>query len=127
MKASPKIKTIKRNSDFQHIFEKGHSINGRYLVVYFLHNQKDFNRIGFCVGRKIGVAVTRNRLKRRLREVVREIDRKSNFQHGSEGYDIILVARKPIIIAQYQDIVKEYEYIMLKTGILTNAKHQELL
>lgn len=120
MKASPKINTIKKNSDFQQVFEKGHSINGRYLVVYFLHNQFEDQRFGFCVGRKLGPAVERNRVKRRLREVIRGVDRlkKAGSQLKESGFDIVLVARKPILTAQYQDIIKDYEHILLKTGIL---------
>lgn len=127
MKASSKINTIKKNSDFQQVFEKGHSINGRYLVVYFLHNQFDGERFGFCVGRKLGPAVTRNRIKRRLREVVRGTDpfgkngypiEESGLRINNSSFDIILVARKPILTAQYQDIIKDYEHILLKTGIL---------
>lgn len=118
MKASPKINTIKKNCDFQQIFEKGHSINGRYLVVYFLHNQFEYHRFGFCVGRKLGSAVTRNRIKRLLREAVRLV-----FRLEKPGWDIILVARKPILMARYQDIIRDYENILLKMGILTNDLH----
>lgn len=113
VKASPKINTIKKNCEFQQIFEKGHSINGRYLVVYFLHNQFETHRFGFCVGKKLGSAVMRNRMKRLLREAVRVVYRPQN-----SGWDIVLVARKPILTARYQDIIKDYEHILLKTGIL---------
>jgi hypothetical protein len=34
-----------------------------------------------------------------------------------------LVARKPILAAQYQDIIKDYEHILLKTGILIHEQH----
>lgn len=127
--ASPKIITIKSNSDFQQIFEKGHSINGRYLVVYFLHNQQKLSRFGFCVGRKLGIAVARNRVKRRLREVVRQVGRyrHSILQPENNGFDIIIVARKPVLTAQYQDIIRDFEHIMLKTGIIGNEQRQDPL
>jgi ribonuclease P protein component len=126
VKASPKIITIKKNIDFQQVFEKGHSINGRYLVVYFLHNQQGFHRFGFCVGRKLGPAVIRNRVKRRLREVIREVyrkqdsperDEKSGYWENHSGLDIVLVARKQVINANYQDIIKDYGHILLKKGM----------
>jgi ribonuclease P protein component len=88
-------------------------MNGRYLVVYFLHNQIDKQRFGFCVGRKLGSAVKRNRVKRLLREVVRK-----GYSHKDSGLDIVIVARKPILKARYQDIISDYENILLKTGII---------
>ena len=110
------IETIKKNTDFQIVFEKGHSMNGRYLVVYFLHNQFGYPRFGFCVGRKLGKAVQRNRIKRQLREVVRGID-----LQDQSGWDIVILARHPIITAPFQRIIMEYEHIMVKTGILKRS------
>jgi ribonuclease P protein component len=114
-----KIETIKKNSDFQGVFEKGHSMNGKYLVVYFLPNQFASIRFGFCVGKKIGSAVRRNRIKRLLREAVKVIN--LPFQGN---WDIVLVARTPILSARLQSIIMEIEYILVKIGIIKNEKNQ---
>ena len=104
-----KFLVIKKNEDFQSIFEKGHSIYGRYLVVYFLHTSLDQVRYGFCVGRKIGNAVLRNRIKRLLREAV-----SASIIPGLEGRDILLVARNPIHSASLTDIISEITHILGK-------------
>jgi ribonuclease P protein component len=111
-----KIETIKKNSDFQDIFKKGHSMNGKYLVVYFLPNQFDYIRFGFCVGKKIGPAVRRNRIKRLLREAVRFINLPLQA-----NWDIVLVARTGIFSVRLQSIIMEIERILVKTDIIKNG------
>ena len=100
------FKVIKKNQEFQNIFNEGHSINGKYLVVYFLQNHSDHCRFGFCVGKKIGGAVVRNRIKRLLREAVRQ-----SLDSFVTGWDLVLVARHPVLKASLQELVAELKYI----------------
>jgi ribonuclease P protein component len=102
-----KFIVIKKNEDFQGIFEKGHSIYGRYLVAYFLHTSFDYTRFGLCVGKKIGNAVTRNHIKRLLREAV-----SATTDYDLKGMDILLVARNPILKASLPNIIFEITHIL---------------
>jgi ribonuclease P protein component len=105
--------TLKKNTSFQNIFQKGHSINGKYLVVYFLLNSFNYNRYGFCSGKKLGTAVIRNRIKRRLRAVVYELN-----PVCSQGYDILLVARASIREANFEQIIADLKGILAKAKII---------
>lgn len=114
------LETIKKNSEFQLVFEKGHSIHGRYLVVYFLHNSFHYTRFGFCVGKKLGSAVCRNHIKRRLREAVRQMV----FPPDS-SWDIILVARHPAVAADLKGISMEIKNILVKAKLLIKPNKGE--
>ena len=104
------FKAIKKNEEFQNIFDKGHSIYGKYLVVYFLQNHSDDYRFGFCVGKKIGGAVVRNRIKRLFREAVRQ----QNQAKFITGWDLVIIARHPVLKASLTEIVTELQYILAK-------------
>ena len=63
--------TLKKNSDFHRLYAKGKSAATPYLVVYCRKNRLERNRCGYTVSTKLGHAVVRNRVRRRLREIVR--------------------------------------------------------
>lgn len=107
------MEVIKKNQEFQLIFEKGHSIQGKYLVVYFLRNQILINRYGICVGKKLGSAVCRNRIKRLLRESVRAVTFPNQV-----GWDILLIAKKQILNASLNGIIEEIQHILFKVDFL---------
>ena len=88
--------SIKKNSDFRHIYAKGKSCVSPYLVVYCRRNRSDVNRLGVTVSAKIGNAVCRNRIRRRLREIYR-----LNSGRLAPGHDIVIVARSRAINAEY--------------------------
>lgn len=72
------------------------------LTVYALPNDLEYPRLGMSVGRKVGTAVRRNRIRRRLREAFRLM------QHDfPRGYDLVAVVRphEPLILADYQRIL----------------------
>lgn len=69
------------------------------LVLCALANDLPCSRFGFAVNSRIGNAVVRNRIKRRLREAVR-----LRMAEIRPGWDIILIARKPIRSADYHQI-----------------------
>jgi ribonuclease P protein component len=114
------INVIKQNERFQMIFEQGHSMYGKYLVVYFLQNHTAVNRFGFCVGKKIGIAVIRNRIKRLLREAVRQIPASQ-----IRGWDILLVSKKAILQAKLLDISKELNNLCLKARNYNSQRERE--
>ena len=80
---------LKRRRDFSLVFSKGQAVADRWLVIHGRPNGLSHNRLGFAVGKKHGVAVARNRLKRLLREAYRT--QKSDLP---QGYDLVVVPRK---------------------------------
>ena len=82
-----------------HIFRRLYGTNGQangYLVLYARRNRTQCNRVGITVGKKLGGAVVRNRVRRRLREVYR-----LNEAAFSPGWDIVVVARSRCIKADF--------------------------
>ena len=99
-----------------HIFRRLYSTSGQansYLVLYARKNRTGTNRVGITVSKKLGHAVVRNRVRRRLREVYRLNE--SRFQ---PGWDIVVVARSRCISASFQEIVNAYLTLAHKAGIL---------
>ena len=85
------------NKQFIRIRGKGNSAANRFLVIRYLPNGLDHSRFGFMVSRRIGNAVVRNKVKRRLREAVRHSSVKS-------GWDAVFIARRGTERAGYQEL-----------------------
>jgi len=83
-----------------------------YLAIYCRRNKTAVNRLGLTVGTKIGKAVVRNRVRRRIREAyrLREASLKT-------GYDIVIVARTRAAQSSYQEIDRALGALLSKLGI----------
>ena len=84
---------LTRSRDFDAVYRKGRSVSTRYLVVYTFPREDDLAagegpRLGLAVSRKVGGAVARNRLKRRLRAVFDELS-----DRLPDEVDVVLSAR----------------------------------
>jgi len=90
---------IKKNGDFRKIYNSRKSVADRNMVLYFLSNNKVACRFGFTVSKKVGNAVTRNRVRRLFGEVCR-----LNKEKFPNGYDFILLARREIVGLNYFQI-----------------------
>ena len=88
--------TLKKNSDFRRLYAKGKSAANSYLVLYCRRNRTGENRLGYTVSTKLGHAVVRNRVRRRLREIYR-----LNAPALRQGWDIVVVARQRCVGADY--------------------------
>ena len=104
--------SLKLNHIFQRLYRTGGQANG-YLVLYARKNRTDTNRVGITVGKKLGHAVVRNRVRRRLREVYR-----LNEDKFQPGWDIVVVARTRAIYAEFPQLVDAYMTAAQKAGIL---------
>ena len=105
--------SLKFNHVFRGLYNKGDSCANRYLVVYCRRNGTKRNRIGLTVGAKLGHAVERNRLRRRLREIYR-------LHEGqfARGYDFVVVARSRAMQADYQQLERAYLSLAARLGVL---------
>lgn len=83
------MEKLKKNSDFQQVYNFGKKYYGYYSLIFFIKNNLEYNRCGFVVSKKTGNAVCRNRLKRLFREYYR-----NNEDKIKQGYDIIFVGKK---------------------------------
>ena len=63
--------SLKKNYEFRRLYSKGKSAATPYVVVYVKRTGRDTNRLGVTVSNKIGKAVVRNKVRRRLREIYR--------------------------------------------------------
>lgn len=106
---------LSRSGDFDRVYREGRSHASRYLIVYsFPHAGADDPRLGVSVGRKVGGAVDRNRVKRLLREAFW-----AQADELPDGYDYVLVARPDI--AQLANERGEAGVVEELKGVLASA------
>lgn len=91
--------SIKSNQDFKRVYNEGKSYANRYLVMYVLENERNENRLGISVSKKVGNSVVRHRLTRLIRESYR-----LNEEKFHSGWDIVVIARATAKGRKYQDI-----------------------
>ena len=103
---------LKLNHIFRRLYATAGQANG-YLVLYARPNRLGINRVGITVGKKLGHAVVRNRVRRRLREVYR-----INEDKFTSGWDIVVVARSRCIYADFRKLTDAYLSLAEKAGIL---------
>lgn len=105
--------TLKQNSDFRRLYTKGKSNANRFLAVYCRRNGRDVNRMGYTVSAKLGGAVVRNRVRRRLREIAR-----LNAPDMKTGWDIVIVARSRAVTAAYAELNRAYRDACVSLGLM---------
>ena len=91
--------SLKKNRDFRRLFARGKNRVARPLVLYCFRNRLGSNRLGVSVSTKIGGAVKRNRVRRRIREAYR-----LNESFFSKGYDIVVVARTRALHSDFSEL-----------------------
>ena len=82
---------------FHTVYNQGSPLANRLLAARVLSNDLPYNRYAFAVGRRLGGAVVRNRLRRRLKEAM-------GTMRLSGGWDIIVVARRPALEASFAQL-----------------------
>jgi ribonuclease P protein component len=86
------------------------------LVARFAPNQIERTRFGFSTGRRLGGAVTRNRVRRRLREAVRALG-----PQIVPGWDVLIVARPPSATATYSALSEALERVLRSGQLLRDV------
>ncbi|NIS61776.1 MAG: ribonuclease P protein component [Proteobacteria bacterium] len=97
---------IARKTDFWKDRGRRKKFTTRHFLLILRKNDKDSKRLGLVVGRKVGGAVARNRIKRLLREFFR-----LNKERMPESSDLIVLAKENIEIDGYQEVFEELKVI----------------
>lgn len=99
---------IKKNKEFQEAFKKGKSFANRQFVVYTLNKpEQDHFRIGLSVSKKIGNAVTRNQIKRYIRQAFLELE-----EDVKNHFDYVIIARKPAATMNFHEVKKSLTHVL---------------
>lgn len=108
------IETLKKQKDFQHVYQKGKVFGNRNLVLYYIENGKGTNRLGVIVSKKVSNrAVVRNRIRRQLKEAYRK-----NEARYAVGYDLILIAKATCIDERFGVIEKSLNHLFYKKKLM---------
>ena len=91
--------SLKKNKDFQSVYNNGVSFANRYLVMYVLKNNTENNRIGISVSKKVGNSVIRHHITRLVRESYR-----LHEDMFDSGLDIVVIARVAARNVGYKEI-----------------------
>lgn len=106
----PRTRRVRKRADFQRIYRNGIRVVGRFVVVFAVVGPTEENRLGVTASRKIGPAVTRNRCKRRIRELFRL--NRSRLPLGIS--DVVVNARRGCAEAPWQEIWRDYSQCLAR-------------
>ena len=104
---------IKNNLEYKAVYNCNDSISDYNLVLFLKKNNLGYNRFGFTAAKRIKKAVTRNLIRRRMKEIVR-----LNEYKLKEGFDIIFMARINASESDYKSLEKSFYKLMKRKNLL---------
>ena len=111
---------VKKEKDFNAIFKEGESVANRRFVIYRLANSQEHFRVGLSVSKKLGNAVMRNQIKRRIRHIL--IDHRNELV---DNIDFIVIARKGVENLDYAELEKTLLHVLRLAKIYQEGNRSE--
>lgn len=105
--------SLKENRAFRRLYSKGKFAACSTLVLYWRPNRMEKNRLGLTVSTKLGHAVVRNKIRRRLREIYR-----LHEEEFKKGVDLVIVARARAPQVDYWKLDRDFQKMAQKLGLL---------
>ena len=112
--------TLRKQSDFARVYKQGKSRGGRFAVILYRRNGLKFTRTAFVASKKVGNSVQRNRARRLMRAAYRAVE-----PNVKKGYDIVFVARAPIIDSKEPEVERQLKKTLEGAGILTGSSNEK--
>ncbi|MCR8643007.1 ribonuclease P protein component [Paenibacillus sp. N1-5-1-14] len=104
---------LAKREDFGKVYRHGKSVaNHQFVLYYFSRPRQENFRLGISASKKIGNAVVRNRMRRCIKEVIR-----LNKELLTNGYDYIVIVRKPAAEMSYQELEKSIKHVIRKASL----------
>ena len=110
----PRAARLLKHSDFERVYKQGRRHFSSHMTVFYLRQAegatpqgalpKKSARVGFTVGRVLGGAVQRNRIKRRLREAVRQ---RRAVLAGAGAVDVVINPKKSVLTLEFSLVLEE--------------------
>ena len=110
-----KINVLKKSQDFEKIIKNNKSYKSKYFFIYIEKHEENNYHFGLSVGKKIGNAVRRNKVKRQLREIISKNDYQKNF-------DCIIIVRREVNNTDFSEMKLELNEIFKKLKIIKEKK-----
>ena len=113
-----KINIVKKNRDFSRIIKNNRPIKSNLFVIYLEKNTNDIYKFGISASKKVGNAVTRNRVKRQIKSILDKNIYKNNF-------NCIIIIRKSYLDLNYHDNEEHLLYILNKNNLIEKGENYE--
>lgn len=108
---------LRHTSQFREAYDQNRRWHGRHMVLFLHASPEASMRLGVVASKKVGNAVQRARAKRRLREAFRR--HRDRFTASSD--DVVLVARRSILNADWADIITELLHLASQAGLIPST------
>lgn len=106
-----KANIVKKNTDFDRIIKNNKSYKWKDYIIYIERTNENTYHFGLSVGKKIGNAVVRNKVKRQLKNIIDKLD----YQNG---FNCIIIVGKKIVDKSFQEMETNLKQAFEKINIL---------
>lgn len=110
---------LKKDKEFKYLYSRGKSFANKKLVMYYTYTKSDVPKIGISVSKKVGKAITRNYLRRIIKENLR------NRQDLKKNINMIIIVRVGADDLDYRSMCKSLSHLFNKCKLTVNNKGDE--
>lgn len=104
---------LRTNRDFDKVYKHGKNYWNKNLTIYVRKNDLEKTRFGYCITKKIGNSVVRNKVRRKMQEIIR-----LEFQDIKNGYDIVIIPKKNTVDIGYKEMESSINHLLKKSRML---------
>ncbi len=108
----PRRVRLKRTQDFARVRQLGQTVRGRLMLLNLAPNPLPHNRYGIVTGKRLGGAVIRNRVRRLVRQAVRDVQ-----PHLLTGWDVVIVPHPTLVGLPQREVARAFEALARQAGL----------